>query len=303
MTPQQPYVTDEIRRQPDSWAKALGLVPDLGGVLPRPGERVAVLGCGTSWFMAAAYASLREETGAGPTDAFAASQFPFSRDYDRVVLISRSGTTTEILRAVDRITSPVAVLTAVRDSPVAAAVPDPIVLDFADERSVVQTVFATTALMLLRGSVGGSLDHVVDQGARLLERDEALPTDVEEAGQFTFLGNGWAHGVALEAGLKMREAAQLWTESYPQLEYRHGPISIAEPGRAVWVFGTPADGIRADVAATGATVVADELDPVVDLVRVQSLAVRRAVAKGLDPDRPRSLTRSVVLADGGGTTT
>ncbi len=45
----------------------------------------------------------------------------------------------------------------------------------------------------------------------------------------------------------MREAAQLWTEAYPQLEYRHGPISIAQPGRAVWVFGSPAAGLAGDV--------------------------------------------------------
>ncbi|HEX3789811.1 MAG TPA: sugar isomerase [Pseudonocardiaceae bacterium] len=298
MTAQQPHVTDEIHRQPDSWAKALGLVPDLGGVLPRPGERVAVLGCGTSWFMATAYAALREAAGGGETDAFAASQVPFSRNYDRVVMISRSGTTTEILRAIEHVSAPITVLTAVRDSPVAAAVADPIVLDFADEQSVVQTLFATTALMLLRGSLGEPVEHVLDQAARVLSGDLSLPAEVEQAEQFTFLGNGWAYGVALEAGLKIREAAQLWTEAYPQLEYRHGPISIAQPGRAVWVFGPPAPGLRADIAATGAAVLIDELDPVADLVRVQSLAVRRAIARGLDPDQPRSLTRSVVLADG-----
>ena len=93
----------------------------------------------------------------------------------------------------------------------------------------------------------------------------------------------------------MREAAQSWTEAYPQMEYRHGPISIAEPGRVVWVFGEPVPGLLDDVAATGATVVCDDLDPVADLVRVQRLAVRLAEAAGLDPDRPRNLTRSVVL--------
>ena len=71
----------------------------------------------------------------------------------------------------------------------------------------------------------------------------------------------------------MREAAQPWTESYPQMEYRHGPISIAEPGRVVWVFGEPVPGLLDDVGATGATVVCDDLDPVSDLVRVQRLAV------------------------------
>jgi fructoselysine-6-P-deglycase FrlB-like protein len=192
-------------------------------------------------------------------------------------------------------TSPVTALTAVPGSPVAEAATHPIVLDFADEESVVQTVFATTALMLLRGSLGAPLDKVIAQATDVVTSAATLPAEVEQADQFTFLGSGWVYGVALEAGLKMREAAQLWTESYPQLEYRHGPISIAQPGRAVWLLGTPAAGILRDVHATGAAVVNDELDPVVDLIRVQALAVRRAQAGGLDPDRPRALTRSVVL--------
>jgi len=65
----------------------------------------------------------------------------------------------------------------------------------------------------------------------------------------------------------------------------------------VWVLGTPVAGIVDDVAATGATLVNDDLDPMSDLVRAQRLAVERAERSGLDPDRPRHLTRSVVLAD------
>ena len=295
MSSQQPHVLRELRRQPECWARALALVPDLADALPRTGERIAVLGSGTSWFMAIAYAGLREAAGLGETDAFATSEFRAARHYDRIVLISRSGTTTEAIRAIAAATAPVTALTAVADSPVAQTARHAIVLDFADERSVVQTLFATTALMLLRGSLGKPLDRVLTQATDVLTADAALPADVERARQFTFLGSGWAYGVALEAGLKLREAAQLWTESYPQLEYRHGPISIAQPGRAVWLFGTPEEGILRDVRATGAAVLAQDLDPVADLIRVQALAVRRAKADGLNPDRPRALTRSVVL--------
>ena len=72
-------------------------------MLPRPGERVAVVGCGTSWFMAQAYAAARETPGGGETDAFAASEMPSGRRYDRVVAISRSGTTTEVVRLLGRV--------------------------------------------------------------------------------------------------------------------------------------------------------------------------------------------------------
>jgi fructoselysine-6-P-deglycase FrlB-like protein len=288
------HVGREIRRQPEAWTRALALLPDVTALLPSAGERTAVIGCGTSWFMADSYARLREEHGRGETDAFAASLFP-QRRYDRIVAISRSGTTTEVLRAIEAASTPVVAVTAVPGSPIAEAADETILLDFADEESVVQTVFATTALMLLRASLGDDVEPVVAEARRVLERPDDLPA--ADATQFSFVGHGWAYGIALEAGLKMREAAQLWTESYPQMEYRHGPIAIAEPGRAVWVFGRPVPGLAQDVAATGATFVDDDLDPVADLVRAQLLAVRRAVERRLDPDRPRHLSRSVVLAE------
>jgi fructoselysine-6-P-deglycase FrlB-like protein len=282
----------EIRRQPAAWTQALDRLPDVASLLPAPGERVAVIGCGTSWFMASAYAALREASGAGETDAFAASLFP-RRRYDRIVAISRSGTTTEVVRAMAATQTPVVAITAVAGTPVAEQADEAIVLDFADEESVVQTVFATTTLALLRASLGERLDPVIEQAQAVLARPGDLPAAGSE--QYSFLGAGWAYGIALEAGLKMREAAQLWTESYPQMEYRHGPIAIAAPGRAVWVFGPAVPGLAGDVAATGATLVDDDLDPMADLVRAQLLAVHRAEVQSLDPDRPRHLTRSVVL--------
>jgi fructoselysine-6-P-deglycase FrlB-like protein len=298
VTAQQTHVGREIRSQPQAWSTALQRLPGLTDLLPQPGERVAVIGCGTSWFVAGAYAALRESLGGGPTDAFAASQFPAGRPYDRVLAISRSGTTTEVTRAIEATRSPVVAITAVPDSPIGAVADHAVVLDFADEQSVVQTVFATTTLMLLRGSAGEELSQVVEQVRAVLSGDSAYPAELEQADQVTYLGHGWAYGIAQEAALKMREAAQLWTESYPQMEYRHGPIAIAQPGRAVWVFGRPVPGIAEDIAATGATLVDDDLDPVADLVRAQLLAVQRAALRGLDPDRPRNLTRSVMLGDG-----
>lgn len=295
MTIDTSYVSREIAKQPKAWAQAHDLLADVAGLLPQPGERVAVIGCGTSWFMAAAYAALREAAGAGETDAFAASQCPAGRSYDRVVAISRSGTTTEVLRAISTTTSPVTAITAVPDAPVAAKATNTVVLDFADEQSVVQTLFATTTLMLLRASLGESVERVAAQAAQILDTDNRLDPAVDAAGQFSFLGQGWAAGIASEAALKMREAARAWTESYPQMEYRHGPISIAEPGRVVWVFGEPVPGLLDDIAATGAMIVNDDIDPVADLIRVQLLSVRLAEQQGLDPDRPRNLTRSVVL--------
>jgi glucosamine 6-phosphate synthetase-like amidotransferase/phosphosugar isomerase protein len=62
------------------------------------------------------------------------------------------------------------------------------------------------------------------------------------------------------------------------------------------MFGVPPAGLAEEVARTGATFFTSaELDPMADLVRAQRLAVELARARGIDPDRPRHLSRSVVL--------
>lgn len=291
----------EIATQPACWRRAAEAALAFDG-LPEPGERVAVTGCGTSWFMAIAYAALREAAGQGETDAFASSEFPSGRRYDRVVAITRSGTTTEVLELLGELkgTVPTTALTADPKTPVMDAADSVAVLDWADEESVVQTRFATTALAFLRAGLGDipGVKPVADAAVDAeLAVTEPLPASVVAAEQWTFLGRGWTYGLALEAALKMREAAGAWTESYPAMEYRHGPISITGPGRVAWMFGVLPEGLAGDVARVGGELVAhEEADPLADLIRAQRLAVALAEARGADPDRPRNLTRSVILS-------
>ncbi|MFF1832975.1 SIS domain-containing protein [Streptomyces sp. NPDC058231] len=291
------FVEIETASQPECWRRAADLAQSQSAALPATGERIAVVGCGTSFYMAQAYAALREGSGQGESDAFAASEFPFGRRYDRVVALTRSGTTTEVLELLNRlrgVTRTVAI-TADPTTPVMTSADDIVVLDFADEQSVVQTRFATTLLTLLRAHLGLHTDAVVRDAETALA--EPLPEGLVDCTQFSFLGRGWTVGLANEAALKMKEASLSWTESYPAMEYRHGPISIATTGTATWMFGTAPDGLEEQVLSTGARWVESGLDPLAELVRVQRLAIARAEAAGIDPDSPRHLTRSVVLAD------
>ncbi|MER5867504.1 sugar isomerase [Kitasatospora sp. NPDC002040] len=289
------FVEAEIASQPECWGRAAELAGAGHPALPEPGERVAIVGCGTSYFMGQAYASLRETSEQGVTDAFAASEFPGPRSYDRVIGLTRSGTTTEVLDllAAVRGTVRTAAITADPETPVMTAADDVAVLDFADERSVVQTRFATTALTFLRAHLGLHTASVERDGQRALA--EPLPVGLAFCSQFTFLGQGWTVGLANEAALKLREAALAWTEAYPAMEYRHGPISIAEPTTATWMIGPAPEGLAEQVDATGARWIEGGLDPLAELVRIHRLTVAVAAVKGLDPDRPRNLTRSVIL--------
>jgi fructoselysine-6-P-deglycase FrlB-like protein len=155
----------------------------------------------------------------------------------------------------------------------------PMALPFASEAAIVQTRFATSVLALLRAHLGENLAGVIADGACALAAE--LPLDPAKVDQVTFLGSGWTAGLANEAALKCRETALVWSESYPAMEYRHGPIAIA--------------GLAQDIERTGATLVTTELDPLADLIRTQRFALARAAHLGLDPDHPPNLTHSVVL--------
>lgn len=288
------HMRAELNSQPDTWARAEAL-RDTQALLPAAGARVAVVGCGTSWFMAQSYATLRERAGQGETDAFAASEAFVDRGYDAIVALTRSGTTTEVLELVERVKGKVRTIGVIGDptSPLVSLVDDAALLPFADEQSVVQTRFATTALALFRASLGEDLTGAINDAAAVLADtdDDAL----RDAEQYTFLGRGWAIGLAHEAALKMRESSQSWTESYPSMEYRHGPMAIAAPGRVVWQFGEAPTGLSTEVGRTGARFVQHPIDPMADLVRLHRVALDRAVVRGLDPDQPRNLSRSVIL--------
>jgi fructoselysine-6-P-deglycase FrlB-like protein len=293
----QAHTATEIASQPDLWPRAAELAGDAADVLPAPGARTCVVGCGTSLFIAQSWAALRERAGHGETDAFAASEIPDGRRYDVLVAISRSGSTSEVVHALGReLAQRTVAIVADADTPVAHAADDAVAMPFADEHSVVQTRFATCALALLRELVApGAAERAAADARAALEAP--LPLDPAGIEQWTFLGRGWTVGLAHEAALKVRESAQAWTEAYPVFEYRHGPISIAAPGRVVWSLDGLDPSLASELERIGAIVVADELDPLASLVAIQRTAVALAAARGLDPDRPRNLARAVILAD------
>lgn len=189
--------------------------------------------------------------------------------------------------------SHVVALTTSVAQPLAQVADSLLLLDFADEESVVQTVFATSALSALRAHLGEDVPPLADRAESVL--DEPLADAWLRAEQLTFLGRTWAYGLAEEAALKVRESAQAWTEAYPTMEYRHGPISVAQPGRVVWHLGQGGEELREQVEHTGADFVLHDDDPQVDLVRVQRLGAALAAGRGLDPDQPRHLSRAVLL--------
>ncbi|MDQ0727062.1 SIS domain-containing protein [Microbacterium sp. W4I20] len=288
----------ELMSQPEIWQQALDLTEKHSALLPAAGEKVLVIGCGTSYYMGDAYAYLRNDAGLGRTRAAIPSELDWIDDDEHIVVISRSGTTADVVELVERYGSTHRVTAILGDTNTALGLlcaDRTVHLDFADEQSIVQTRFATTGLTALRASIGQVSATLVDDARAALAA--ALPADPAQVQHIVFLGHRWTNGLAQEAALKVRESAGFWTEAYSMWEYQHGPISCAGPNTLVWFLGEAPEVVADDVRSTGASVYVNDLDPQANLPLVHRLAVDLAALRGRNPDTPPFLNRSVLVTD------
>ncbi|MFJ4713312.1 SIS domain-containing protein [Streptomyces sp. NPDC088785] len=267
-----PSAEHGVEGQPDCWTRAAELAARHREVLPRRGERVAVVGSGASYAMAQAYAALREAEGHGETDAFSASAFLYGREYDRIVALTRTGTAPVMQRLLGKVHDSVPSV-AITASPDAPGIADHTLrLDFADEpAAAIATLFPTTVLALLRAHLGENLDDATDDAYEAIE--ESLPQVLLGASQFTFLGSGWTYGIAEAAAQLMRDNAGTWAQAYQEPEYRPRPVEPGRQGEVTWVFGDVPERLAQAVREAGGTLVSSARDPLAELVRVQRLAV------------------------------
>ncbi|MBI2651268.1 glutamine--fructose-6-phosphate transaminase (isomerizing) [Candidatus Woesearchaeota archaeon] len=140
-----------------------------------------------------------------------------------------------------------------------------------------------------------------------------------------FLGRGINFPIALEGALKLKEVSYIHAEGYPAAEMKHGPIALIDKNMPV-VFLATKDiytykkilGNIQEVKARNGIVIAivtegDEeakkladyvvpipktlyiLSSILAAVPLQLLAYYVAVNRGLDPDKPRNLSKSVTV--------
>jgi fructoselysine-6-P-deglycase FrlB-like protein len=288
----------ELTSQPEIWQQALALSESHRALLPAAGEKVLLVGCGTSYYVGDAYAYLRNDAGLGRTRAAIPSELDWIDDDEHIVVISRSGTTADVVEIVERYrgTHRITAILGDIDTPLGRLCAERTVhLGFADEVSVVQTRFATTGFTALRASIDQVPDSLIADARAALEAD--LPVDPARVQHVVFLGHRWTVGLAQEAALKIRESAGFWTEAYSMWEYQHGPISCAVEDTLVWFLGDAPDVIADDIRSTGATVYSNDLDPQANLPLVHRLAVDLAALRGRNPDTPPFLNRSVLVTD------
>jgi glutamine---fructose-6-phosphate transaminase (isomerizing) len=190
------------------------------------------------------------------------------------------------------------------------------------------------ALALLAAHAGGrgeelasSVEQLAAQLGRYLPLMErmvaALAVPFASVGRMFVIGRGPEFATAREIALKLLETCQIAAEPLTATDLAHGPVAALDPLFPVWAVAAADPTLEAVVEAVeraraaGATVIASGtaaealadaqyllpvpppeeplLAPLLSVVPGQLFAGAVARAKGLDPDRPRGLTK-VTLA-------
>ena len=242
--------------------------------------------------------------------------------------ISQSGRTPEIATVLESYREGGARTVAVTndpDSPLARAASVHVPLEAGDELAVpaTKTFTAQLAAMALIAQALGPVRFEAGDWDRLPGTVEAVLGDtssaehvavqLQGAEELACVGRGYLMCVALEAALKLREAAGLRAEGWSAADFRHGPLTVAGPALptlAVSVAGPAAADVAElaeQLAGGDATVLRMSDDPGASLpfpgglpeplaaipatVRAQQLAVALAQHRGVDPDHPPGLAK------------
>jgi len=330
------FTRAEIFSQPEAWAQAMEVVN--ASSLPKAGDYDLVLftGCGSTYYLSLAAAALYQELTGKAARAIPGgelllnSQNILTNQKTLLVAVSRSGTTTETVKAVERfkaeergevivISNYVEVLSNSAD--VNLVIPKGQEDSVAQTRSFASMYVAATALS---ANMAGKLDLVdamrtlPEVGNSMLGKYDSWAKSVGEnqsLDRFYFLGSGIRYGLACEVNLKMKEMTLTHSEPFHFLEFRHGPMSMVNDKAVVVGMLSDANRIQeakvlsememlgAKVASLGESDadvcfnsgIPESIRGVLYLPVLQLMAFYRSLAKGLNPDRPNNLTAVVKL--------
>jgi glucosamine--fructose-6-phosphate aminotransferase (isomerizing) len=339
------FTWHEIQSQPEAWAATLELLQAeaarmLAFVRATQPEQIVLIGCGSTYYLAlAAAAAMREIAGCNAVGLpssevwLAAHSSMPTNQRTLLIALSRSGETTETLRAVAAFRAlnrgQVLTISCYPDHALASLGDLNLILPAGQEQSIAQTrAFSTlylatlflAALIAGRADLIATLGQLPAAGRQILNQSRDVARSLAEDSHLTrcfFLGSGSRYGLASELSLKMKEMSLSESEPFHFLEYRHGPQSMASPqtlivGLVSSSAAAQEQAVLAEMRNLGARTIAIgvgsadvELADLDQLVRGplylpfgQMLAYERAIQRGLTPDRPHQLTAVVHLDRG-----
>jgi glutamine---fructose-6-phosphate transaminase (isomerizing) len=230
--------------------------------------------------------------------------------------ISQSGKSAETVEALSRVSAPRLALTNTGAGPLSEVADVALPIGSAEDTAIAVLTYTATlaATSMLAGALGAPLDFdwdrlpdlvgkVLEDGARAAE---AFAERFDGMEFLDFVGRGSSLASAAEGALLAREAVRLPAACLDTLQYLHGPLEVAEPGRGCVLFGSGREvQLAADLASYGASVllitrasvpstrnlrvfripeVPDVLTPILEMLPVQLLTHRMAGSRGLAAD-------------------
>ena len=326
----------EIKSQTEAWAQALEVASRSN--LPKTADydQVVFTGCGSTYYLSLAQAALYQElTGRAARAASGGELLLNSGAYltnqrTLLVAISRSGTTTETVKAVAKFKEEkrgeVAVISNY-DEVLSRLADVSIVISKGQEESVAQTrsfasmyvaVTAFCARMAGRDDLLSAMTELPKIGDNLIEKFETYAKEIGENlsyDRFYMLGSGIRYGLACEVNLKMKEMTLTHSEPFHFMEFRHGPMSMVNEKTVVIGMLSEKNfsheqAVLNEMKALGGKVITlaegkadvsfesripENTRGVLYLPVLQLMAFYRSLAKGLNPDRPKNLTAVVQL--------
>jgi glutamine---fructose-6-phosphate transaminase (isomerizing) len=327
----------EIKSQTEAWMQALHQASILPLLKANDYHQVIFTGCGSTYYLSLAAAALYQElTGcearAVPGGELLLNPQTVIRDNisHLLVAISRSGTTTETVKAVEKFKANNrgdVVVISNYDEELSKLADVNIVITKGQEESVAQTrSFASmyvaaagfAARMACRNDLLDCMSSLPETGDRIIHDFEPTARQIGENlnfDRFYFLGSGIQYGLACEVNLKMKEMTLTHSEPFHFLEFRHGPMSMVN-NKAV-VVGLISESnfshektVLNEMQALGGKIVAlgessvdiafnsgipESLRGVLYLPALQLMAFYRSLTKGLNPDRPNNLAAVIKL--------
>ena len=329
----------EIKSQTEAWAQSLELVKVVSLPDAAQYDQVIFTGCGSTYYLSLVAAALYQELTGRSARAVPASELLLNSQIvvSRIgnptyllVAISRSGTTTETVRAVEKFKAEKrgnVVAISNFDAALSRLADVKIVIEKGQEESMAQTrsfasMFVAACVFCARMAGQDDLlepmNKLPQTGDWLINKYESFARELGENldfDRFYFLGSGIRYGLACEVNLKMKEMTLTHSEPFHFLEFRHGPMSMVNENAVVVGLLSDANNLHeakvlAEMKTFGATVatlgeveadvefesgIPESVRGVLYLPVLQLMAFHRSVAKGLNPDRPNNLTAVVKL--------
>ena len=259
-----PVTLKEILSQPEIWRNSLGELHRSGmleSILQATDSRAEWLfvGCGSSFYLAEAAAATWTLLTNQPARALPASEVLLFPDLavraagkTQVVVISRSGQTSEAVRAADLLSRhyrfPTLGITCSAESLLEKVCDRTVRLPAADEKSTVMTRSFSSMLMALQSLASGK-SGATEFSSALTQMSDHFAVSIDSLAQrieefvaahafadYVFLGQGPFYALAREASLKVMEMSCSYGQAFHTLEFRHGPKAIVSPETCLTFF-------------------------------------------------------------------